>query len=166
MAAPDSGTGGDIATTIRRGTFQDLDALVALDDIARTSEQRRERIRQGLTDRAISVACADRTPKGYAMTNDSFFGHAFIELVYVHADHRRRGIGLALMRHILDNANGSKLFTSTNRSNTAMQALLARLGFEASGIIDNLDPGDPELVFVKRLDRPGHSTPPTRTIQP
>jgi len=30
-----------------------------------------------------------------------------------------------------------------------MRALLAKAGFEPSGLIENLDPGDPELVFVK-----------------
>jgi len=33
-----------------------------------------------------------------------------------------------------------------------MQRLLARLGFVTCGFIDELDPGDPELVFVKKLD--------------
>ena len=44
-----------------------------------------------------------------------------------------------------------KLFTSTNQSNTPMQALLALLGYVRSGVIDNLDPGDPELVYFLDL---------------
>ena len=34
-----------------------------------------------------------------------------------------------------------------------MQALLEKAGFESSGVIHNLDVGDPELVYVKQLDR-------------
>ena len=41
------------------------------------------------------------------------------------------------------------MFTSTHASNLPMQALLAKSGFEPSGIIHNLDPGDPELVYVR-----------------
>jgi hypothetical protein len=44
---------------------------------------------------------------------------------------------------------GEKLWTSTNQSNQAMRLLLPRLGFIESGRIDNLDEGDPELVFVR-----------------
>jgi hypothetical protein len=32
-----------------------------------------------------------------------------------------------------------------------MQRLLLQAGFEPSGVIENLDEGDPELVYVKRL---------------
>jgi HicA toxin of bacterial toxin-antitoxin, len=39
----------------------------------------------------------------------------------------------------------SDQFSSTNRSNVPMQALFGKVGFERSGIIHNLDPGDPEL---------------------
>gem|GEM_PF-5850403 len=32
-----------------------------------------------------------------------------------------------------------------------MQLLLEKSGYSLSGFIDNLDPGDPELVYFKRL---------------
>ncbi len=32
-----------------------------------------------------------------------------------------------------------------------MQKLLTRLGYKPCGYIDELDPGDPELIFVKRV---------------
>ena len=44
-----------------------------------------------------------------------------------------------------------KLFTSINLSNLGMQSLLAKSGYELSGVIHNLDEGDPELVYLKRL---------------
>jgi hypothetical protein len=46
-----------------------------------------------------------------------------------------------------------RLFTSTNESNIAMRALLFTRGYRESGRIENLDPKDPELVFVKFLER-------------
>ena len=42
------------------------------------------------------------------------------------------------------------LFTSTNESNSHMQQVLEKLGYESSGIIYNLDSGDPEIVYVKK----------------
>ena len=140
-----------MTTAIRQGTLEDLDHLVAFDDVARASEKRRSLIRQGLADSSVLVALIDAIPKGYALVNYRFFGHAFIELVYVHASNRRSGLGSRLVEHILQNVAGSKLFTSTNQSNTPMRALLGKLGFEESGIIHNLDLGDPELVYFKRL---------------
>jgi hypothetical protein len=44
-----------------------------------------------------------------------------------------------------------KVFTSTNESNKAMQALLSQLNYKRSGIIENLDEGDPELIYFKEL---------------
>lgn len=34
-----------------------------------------------------------------------------------------------------------------------MQHILEKLGYERSGVIHNLDPGDPEIVYVKRSVR-------------
>ncbi len=140
-----------MAATIRQGAMGDLDALVALDDIAKSNEERRRLIEHGLRDSEISVALVDATPKAYVLLNYRFFGHPFIELLYVSSDSRRSGIGSQLIEHVQRDARGSKLFTSTNQSNEPMRAVLRRLGFEESGIIHNLDPGDPELVFFKPL---------------
>jgi hypothetical protein len=32
-----------------------------------------------------------------------------------------------------------------------MQSLLKKLEYERSGIINNLDPGDPELIYFKKI---------------
>ena len=62
----------------------------------------------------------------------------------------RREVG-ALLRHMELCCRTPKLFTSTNQSNLSMQSLLAKLGYESSGLIHNLDEGDPEIVYFKRL---------------
>ncbi len=81
------------------------------------------------------------------------------------AEHRRgEGIGRALLRdaeqcagRIGGNREGQteaqndELWTSTNESNGPMQSLLLAEGYQQTGRIDNLDPGDPELVFFKKL---------------
>lgn len=83
------------------------------------------------------------------MLDRSFFGHDFIPLIVVKRSARRRGVATAIMRTLELQCQGGKLFTSTNKSNIAMRQLLGRLGFIRSGQIENLDDGDPELVFVK-----------------
>jgi GNAT superfamily N-acetyltransferase len=72
-------------------------------------------------------------------------------MLYVHSKHRRRGVGMALIKHIESQCRTTKLFTSTNQSNLGMQSLLGKLEYELTGVIHNLDEGDPELVFFKRL---------------
>jgi len=42
-----------------------------------------------------------------------------------------------------------RAFTSTNASNEPMQKLLGKFGFIESGHVENLDEGDPEIIFVK-----------------
>jgi GNAT superfamily N-acetyltransferase len=88
-------------------------------------------------------------PAGYAIVSRRFFSRPFIELLAVAPDFRRAGVGGALLEACVAAIPGESLFTSTNQSNSPMQALLAKTGFEPSGVIENLDPGDPELVYVR-----------------
>ncbi|MFJ4389225.1 hypothetical protein [Pseudomonas soli] len=50
---------------------------------------------------------------------------------------------------------------STNRSNEPMRRLLERQRFVASGVVENLDEGDPEQIYCWRLDQSGR--PPAAT---
>jgi GNAT superfamily N-acetyltransferase len=130
----------------------DLEALLAFDPIAATDARRADQIRDAIAAGTCFVAtdAADRAI-GYAWFHHRFFGHGMIELLVVHSDHRRRGVASALIDHCARHAcQTPKLFTSTNRSNTPMRTLLAKLGFALTGSIDDLDEGDPELVYVKR----------------
>jgi GNAT superfamily N-acetyltransferase len=90
---------------------------------------------------------------GYGVMSASFFGRSFVELIFVAADARRMGVGSALLGAIERAVSADRLFTSTNESNAAMRALLAKRGYVPSGRIEHLDEGDPELVFVKLLLR-------------
>jgi len=87
---------------------------------------------------------------GYVALDYSFYGNGFVSHLFVRDDARRQGIGEALMRHAMASCRTGKLFTSTNLSNVPMQGLLGKLGFELTGVIHNLDPGDPELVYLRR----------------
>ena len=95
------------------------------------------------------LALVDGAPAGYALASRHFFDRPFIDTLVVAPPHRRLGVGEALMARCEAAHDDDRIFTSTNRSNQPMRALLAKAGWKESGFIDNLDPGDPELVFVK-----------------
>jgi GNAT superfamily N-acetyltransferase len=99
----------------------------------------------------LLVAELDGELVGYA-AQGRFFGYDFLELLAVAPGRRRQGIATALIRAIEARSSTGKLFTSTNRSNEPMQRLCERLGFAPSGVVENLDNDDPELIFVKRVE--------------
>ncbi|MBI5295333.1 MAG: GNAT family N-acetyltransferase [Chloroflexi bacterium] len=136
--------------SIRLAAENDLEALCAFDQIARQSGERRDFLRRALSGASCHVAVDPRV-LGYAILEYSFFEQGFVSLLYVNPEQRRSGLGSALMRHLETQCRTDKLFTSTNLSNLPMQSLLARLGYRLSGVLHDLDEGDPELVYVKYL---------------
>jgi ribosomal protein S18 acetylase RimI-like enzyme len=137
--------------SIRPAVANDIEALCSLDLIARRESERREFIRREVVSGNCFVAVVDETVAGYGVLNYTFHHNGCIDMLYVHSDFRRRGAGAALVRHMESLCRTPKLFTSTNLSNLRMQSLLAELGYELSGVIHNLDEGDPEIVYFKRL---------------
>lgn len=133
---------------IRRASLEDRQAIQAFDHVARAEPSRVRFIDRILRSATCLVAERDGEVVGYGALEYSFYGQGFVSILYVAESERRRGIGRRLMRALAWRCETRKLFTSTNSSNAAMQRLLDTLGFERSGIIHNLDPGDPELVYV------------------
>jgi hypothetical protein len=76
-----------------------------------------------------------------------FFGRDFVELLQVTRAVRRSGIGRTRMEAAQALEGTTQLFTSTNRSNEPMRAILEQSGWYFSGELSGLDEGDPELVF-------------------
>ena len=85
---------------------------------------------------------------GYlVLDNTSFFATGFVWLLFVNEEHRRRGVGSALMRRAGEICQTSDLFTSTHDSNAPMVALLTKMGWRTSGSIDNLNPDGQETLY-------------------
>lgn len=108
-------------------------------------------ITDAIADGRCLVATEDEVIIGFATHDRSLFGQPFLSLLRVRASDRRRGIGTELVQAVMAITPGDRLFSSTNASNHPMRMLLGRLGFTASGFIENLDPGDPEMIYIRWL---------------
>jgi ribosomal protein S18 acetylase RimI-like enzyme len=137
--------------SICRAVEADIDSLCSLDLIAREQNERRQFIRREVVSGNCFVAVKNETVVGYGVLNYTFHHNGCIDMLYVDSDHRRCGAGTALIEQMESLCKTPKLFTSTNLSNLPMQSLLTKLGYVLSGVIHNLDEGDPEIVYFKRL---------------
>ena len=122
-----------------------------MDQVARADRERREMIAGSVTGGTCYVALSGSEIVGYGVLAYTFYRRGWIDLIYVAEARRRQGAGRALIKYMEAQCRTETLFTSTNLSNLPMHALLAKLGYTVSGVIDNLDDGDPEIVYCKRL---------------
>ncbi len=144
---------------IERATSEDFEHICALDETVHERPARRQLIGPAVAEHRCAVARVDGFVRGFVISSQSFFGQRFVDLLMVHPDFRRRGMATALMRSAELDCPTDKLFTSTNQSNLPMQRLCERLGFVRSGYIENLDKGDPEIIYFKRLAPPAPADP-------
>ncbi|MDO8378384.1 GNAT family N-acetyltransferase [Phenylobacterium sp.] len=139
-----------MSVEIRPATPADLAAILALDPVARREERRHDYVSRAVAgDRGmdVRVLVLDGDLAGYAIMAE-FFGHPFLERIYTGERFLRRGVAGALMANIEANFEGDRMFVSCNESNEVMRTLLVARGYRVSGMVENLDPGDPELFFV------------------
>jgi GNAT superfamily N-acetyltransferase len=141
---------------VRRGRAADAAALERRDTVVPTDLGRAESIDRWLREDVVFVAEVNGLTVGYGVFNHAFFRRGNVDMLMLHPDHRGRRIGERLLEALEEACDTEKLFITTNVSNHRMQRLLLRRGYAACGFVDELDLGDPELIFVKRLpDAPG-----------
>ena len=130
----------------------DIEAIISVDHVAAHDENRRRRICEWVSGDSTIVAVVDDVVVGYAVLEYTFFSQGFISMLIVAEASRRKGVGTALVSHLEEICKTGKLFTSTNESNEPMQALMQSMSYEPSGVVHNLDDGDPELFYFKKLE--------------
>jgi len=136
---------------LRAAQAEDVSAIVAVDphNLGRFGE-----IQALVGEQASLVAVEHGQIVGFlGLKPGHFYQRDFIDLLFVATHRRRQGVGRTLMRAALQNASTSRVFTSTNESNTPMRQLLRSEGWSPSGVLAGLDEGDPEHVFFH--DAPG-----------
>jgi ribosomal protein S18 acetylase RimI-like enzyme len=136
---------------VERATEDDYADICAIDTAHMGNDNRGDYLANAVMARHCVIAREVGQALGFGIINNSFFGNPFIELLIVHPAHRRRGVGEAMIRYIEKTCPSPKLFTLTNESNIPMQNLCEKLGFVRSGCIENLDEGDPEIIYFKRM---------------
>jgi ribosomal protein S18 acetylase RimI-like enzyme len=136
---------------IKKATRQELTAILDIMTIGSTGDHT-DLIKKSVKAGICWVASIAGIPVGFIiMGNASFFDQYMIELLIVHPEYRRQGVASALLRKMEQICPTSKLFISTNDSNIAAQKTYEANGFIRSGYIENLDEGDPEIIYLKRL---------------
>lgn len=138
-------------TSTRKAKRGDVESICSCDHIAQEDDGRKEFIRRAVASGDCFVALKHDKIVGYGVLEYWFYGNGIVSMLMVHPEHRRQGIGNALMEHMEKNCATKKLFTSTNQSNIPMQSLLANLGCQPSGRVENLDEDDPELIYFKMV---------------
>lgn len=138
---------------IRQATDADIRSIIEFDHVAQVDEARRDFIARAVQAHSTWVSVIDRQVCGFVIVEYSFYSQGFVSLLYTHSNYRRQGIGTALMQQVESICQTEKLFTSTNESNRPMHSLLAKSQFVPSGVVNNLDEGDPEIIYFKRIGK-------------
>jgi GNAT superfamily N-acetyltransferase len=143
MAAPE--------LAVRAATPKDVPTLKSFDELLSRDGRREALVANAISAGRCWVAETRSTVLGYGALTAEFFNREFVALVIVAASNRRQGVATAILDAMEATCAGETVFTSTNESNLPMRRLLAKRGYQPSGRIENLDTGDPELVFMKVL---------------
>lgn len=143
--APDPST----LRLIREARSEDVPAMLGFDVYASAHPERGQALQRAVEQRQCWVEVESARVLGYLLLSHDFFDQGFVSLVVVAPDQQRRGVALRLLAAAQQACRTGKLFISTNRSNQAARALIAKAGFQPSGVVENLDPGDPELIYFK-----------------
>ena len=88
---------------------------------------------------------------GYlSLSRALFLNYPFIAFLCVHKEHRRCGVGTALLQKVSIDLEGSKHFISTESDNVAASALFKSVGFEFAGQLTGVNfDGTPEDFYVR-----------------
>ena len=138
--------------SVHLATQSDIESIIGLDR-AQAPDPQHGVLLGAIDAESVWISVIDDQVVGFVIVDYTFFGCGFISALHTHPSHRRQGVGTALIQQVETKCRTEKLFTSTNESNHPMQELLATCDFAPSGVIHNLDDGDPELFYFKAILR-------------
>ncbi|MGG0730220.1 GNAT family N-acetyltransferase [Bacillus paramycoides] len=137
---------------VRIATLNDLEDVISIDSEVIGNRSREVELRKSIEENRCFVGQIDDQISGFLVYHKHFFNHIFIDLVIVRPTVRRQGVAKTLMKHVENIFSVDKIFSSTNKSNEKMQQVFCSLNYVNSGYIDNLDAGDPEIIFFKKFN--------------
>ncbi|MGD6845748.1 GNAT family N-acetyltransferase [Bacillus infantis] len=127
----------------------DLDKIAKIDEEVIGNNSRYGYIRKAIEEERGIAANDKNLIVGFLIFDTHFFGCSFISLLIVKPNERRKGYAASLIEYFISISPTKKVFSSTNKSNQSMQEVFKRTGFIHSGFIENLDEGDPEIVYFR-----------------
>jgi ribosomal protein S18 acetylase RimI-like enzyme len=133
---------------VRLAVSIDIEQILAIDPSALS---RRTLIQNAVSGGECFVAGNNGVLLGYGLMNHDFFDRGFVRLICVDTAHRRLGVATRLFDEFEMQCKSNRIFTSTNLSNQPMQGFLVSRGYVLSGMIQDLDEGDPEMFYSKKL---------------
>ncbi|MGY1464433.1 N-acetyltransferase family protein [Bacillus toyonensis] len=138
---------------VTKASNDDLDSILHIDIDVIGDDSRRNYIKHAIDKEQCIIVKEDNSILGFLTYDTNFFGYTLLSLIIVSPTKRRQGHASSLISYMLSNSPTQKIFSSTNESNTNMQKVFKANGFMRSGIIENLDEGDPEIIFYIKKPR-------------
>ncbi|WP_058308211.1 GNAT family N-acetyltransferase [Gracilibacillus massiliensis] len=135
--------------TVDRAKIDDLDKIVDIDTEVIGNSNRRDYIEHSIERGHCIIVKNNYDIVGFLIYDTNFFECAFITMVIISPSNRRNGCASLLIEYMVSSSPTTKVFSSTNRSNISMQRVFEMNGFIQSGIVENLDEGDPEIIYFK-----------------
>lgn len=136
-------------TSLIMSQLNNLDDLVNIDKEVIGNASRREYIRKAIEEERSILVKKGNSIVGFLIYETHFFECSFLSLIIVKPTERRKGYATSLIDYFITISPTKKIFSSTNQSNDRMQEVFKANGFIQSGLVENLDEGDPEIIYFK-----------------
>lgn len=132
-----------------KAQMNDINTIMNIDIEVIGNSSRKEYIKQAIKEEKCLVVKENNCIAGFLIFDTNFFDYAFISLIIVSPKARRKGHATSLIKYFVSISPTIKIFSSTNESNKKMQEVFSVNGFIRSGFVENLDEGDPEIIYYR-----------------
>lgn len=132
-----------------KSQLNDLDEIVNIDREVIGSDSRRKHIKKAIEEERCIAIKNESSFVGFLIFDTQFYCCSFISLIIIKPTERRKGYATSLIKYFISISPTKKIFSSTNQSNKRMQEVFKANGFIQSGIVENLDEEDPEIIYFK-----------------
>ena len=135
--------------SLLKSQLNDLDEIVNIDREVIGGDSRRKHIKKAIEEERCIAIKNESSFVGFLIFDTQFYACSFMSLIIVKPTERRKGYATSLIKYFISISPTKKIFSSTNQSNKRMQEVFKANGFIQSGIVENLDEEDPEIIYYK-----------------
>jgi hypothetical protein len=135
---------------IKLANQNDVQDVITLDREMIGHNLRKKQIETAIQHERCLVIHEQSELAGFLLYHTEFFECCFVSLLMIKPSFQRKGLAKALLMSMDIFSPTNKIFSSTNQSNEVMHNVFERFGYIKSGIIENLDEDDPEIIYLKK----------------